>query len=216
MRLEELLENVFHVEFRTQYELNSTFLRIEGHSSHPEFKGRIFRLNEFREWYIQNTSTGKKTGKFYLLPDDLEPFYEGKFDPLYKGEKELLEEFKERRGIKWHMIATFRGRRQNNILRHELGHFLFETNPSYKEEVMKVLSEMKTRDRIRITNYLVREGYQYNDVDDETHAVLCGEKDYFKDSSVKVTKGIDETQKKIEEILRRHLPEELKQKLKLV
>lgn len=226
MRLEELLDDLFHVEFDTKFQMNSTFLRIAEHGSSIEFEGKIFRLKEFREWYIHNSPEGKKTGKFtyygdydgHFIPSVwLEPFYEGKFDPLYKRERDVLEKFEDKKKKEYNIIATYPGKKQDNILMHEFSHLLFDTNSDYKEEIIEALSEISTKDRIGIANCLVRLGYQYPNLDGETQAILCEKEylDFFKGRIASVTPGIAKAHEKINAIFIRFLPEKLRQRLKL-
>ena len=42
---------LFLVRFNTQYELASTFLRIQEHWESSRFSGRVFSLEEYMDWY---------------------------------------------------------------------------------------------------------------------------------------------------------------------
>ena len=95
MKLEELIENIYHVSFPTRKEAASTFLRFQEHYESPQFRGKIFSLDEFKEWYTANSEKGKAKGKFTYYDDwggfnipsyILEPFYKGLFNPLSEKE----------------------------------------------------------------------------------------------------------------------------------
>src|SRR3990167_8171616 len=112
IKLEEIIKNIFHLNVDTQEELTTTFLRFQEHYESPEFKGKIFTLEEFKKWYILNSPNGKKTGRFtyyedwagFNIPSEvLEPFYEGKFNPLADYEQKFLDLFKEKRDGKFYV-----------------------------------------------------------------------------------------------------------------
>ncbi|MBW3011416.1 hypothetical protein KY326_04315, partial [Candidatus Woesearchaeota archaeon] len=106
MKLIELTRDIFHVMFPTQLELTSTLLRFQEHFEGQEFKGKIFTLEEYKEWYVANSVMGKKTGMFtyyedwsgFNFPSDtLGPFSDGKFDPLSDAESHFLNLFRGKR-----------------------------------------------------------------------------------------------------------------------
>lgn len=162
MELEEILKNVFHVKFPNQQELASTFLRFAEYYQNPFFKGNIFTLDEFREWYIKNSVNGRKTGKFtyysdwdgFSIPSSvLETFYKGKFNPLSDRERKLLEVFKDKRGSNFYVIGTF-GNISQATKKHEIAHGLFNTNSEYKFGVLKIIRELPSKDRKMLDRFL--------------------------------------------------------------
>jgi hypothetical protein len=147
MKIEKkrIMRNVYVVHFDSQKNMAETFLRFQEHYESPKFRNKIFTHKEFREWYIQNSKEGKKTGKFtyykdwdgFNIPSNvLNPFKEGKFNPLTEKEKKLLCLFKNVKG-KFYIIAYHGG--GHHLLGHELAHALFHTNEIYKNKVLKVL-----------------------------------------------------------------------------
>lgn len=184
MNLEELTEDIFHVKFKTNNQLAKTFLRFQEHFESPKFRGKIFTLEEFKKWYIPNSPKGKKTGKFTYYEDwrgfnipshILEPFYQGKFDPLSYREKQLLNLFKDRRNKRFYIIGTSEDTK-NYSLKHEIAHGLFYTNPEYKRDVLKILDEIDTKSRDEINKYLSKSGGYHPDYwVDETHTYIKDE-----------------------------------------
>lgn len=55
--------------FENQKELASTFVRFQEHYESPEFAGKTFSLEEFKEWYIKNSEKGRETGEFTYYED---------------------------------------------------------------------------------------------------------------------------------------------------
>ncbi|HVY01919.1 MAG TPA: hypothetical protein VHA12_04110, partial [Candidatus Nanoarchaeia archaeon] len=102
MKLREIYPNIFHIQFSTRLLLTSTFLRFQEHYESPKFRGKIFSLEEYKKWYISNSPKGKETGKFTYYEDwsgfnipghVLEPFFQGKFDPLSLEEQHFIKLF---------------------------------------------------------------------------------------------------------------------------
>jgi hypothetical protein len=195
MKIEEIVENVFNVNFDTQEKLASTFLRFQEHYESPEFKGKTFTLEEFKEWYTANSTKGKETGKFTYYEDwggfnipshILKPFYEGSFEPLSKKEKKLLDTFKDKKDKKFYIIGTFSGKEREYLLKHETAHGLFYTNPDYRHEVLNELDKLDPKTRNNINKVLEKFGYNSDVWVDESHAYIMTQSNYLK------KKGLDE------------------------
>lgn len=69
MNCKEILPHIFHVNFSSQEELASTFLRFQEHFESPSFKGKIFSLDDYKRWYIKHSPNGQKTGEFTYYSD---------------------------------------------------------------------------------------------------------------------------------------------------
>ncbi len=173
--------------FNTQFEVASSMLRFQEHYESPFFKDKIFTLEEYKRWYLENSPKGKKTGKFTYYTDwsgfnfpskIFLPFYNGKFDPLSSSEKEVLNMFKENRHP-YYVISTFRNNPNlNEILNHEIAHGLFCTDNLYHEAVLGVLNSANISE---FKNELRALGGYHEDVLlDEVHAYILdydGKKD---------------------------------------
>jgi hypothetical protein len=165
------------LRFNTQRDLASTFLRFQEHYESPRFRGKVFTLEEYKEWYTQNSPEGRKTGEFTYYDDwdgfnipsyVLTPFYQGKFDPLSRKEKTLLELLEEE-SKKFYVIGVFgEPKRAEVTLKHEIGHGLFYTSPSYKEEVLRLTKQFDLRKLKRELQSTA--GYHPDVMEDEIHA----------------------------------------------
>src|SRR5438105_13952294 len=92
---------IYLLRFKTQYELASTFLRIQEHYESPYFSGKIFSLEQYMDWYAARTGSFtyyEDWSGFNVPSNALRPFYDGKFDPLLEKEKRLLGLFKRLKG----------------------------------------------------------------------------------------------------------------------
>lgn len=140
-KCEELCKNVYALYFKTFVDMGYTFIRFQEHYESPEFKGKYFSLDQYKEWYMASKKTDKFTyvddwGGYNIPSEVLKPFYDGFFDPLSEYERQLLELFKDKKDTKFYIIGLTE---TNNAQKHELGHALFYTSSEYKKEVEEVL-----------------------------------------------------------------------------
>ncbi len=181
MDCKEILPDLYELVCDTQQELASTFMRFQEHFESPIFKDKIFTREEFISWYTKNSPESKKQGKFsyydewesFNIPARiLEPFYEGKFDPLTEQEIELLERFRKNRGKDFYIIGTFKGCDQS-FRDHEISHGLYYLNNSYREDIREAMKTINPTILRRISNYLsLQAAYHDTVMEDETHAYL--------------------------------------------
>ena len=122
-----IARGIYLLRFRTQYDLTSTFLRVQEHYESPKFHGRAFTLQQYIDWYAPEHG-----GKFSYYEDwsgfnvpstAFRFFYDGKFDPLSEKEKQLLRLFKGLHG-RFYVIAVFDADKGRS-LKHELAHALY-------------------------------------------------------------------------------------------
>jgi hypothetical protein len=169
---------IFLLEFRTQKNLTSTFLRFQEFYESPKFQGKVFTLNEYKKWYTKvngKFSYYKDWGGFNIPSKILKPFYAGRFDPLTIAERQLLNLFKDTKG-KFYIIGTYKFddmKKRARMLKHETAHALFALDVAYKAKVLSVLKEFDTT---KIKNVLRKTGgYAENVLNDEINAyVLSG------------------------------------------
>lgn len=178
-----LTPHIYLLSFDTQHDLTSTFLRFQEHYESPRFKGEVFTLDEFQDWYIKNSPNGIKTGEFtyhsdwngFNIPSHiLKPFYEGKFDPLSSDEQAILELFKDHSHVFYVIGVHKESNNPDALLEHEIAHGLFTTNEEYRKEVLEALSQF---DIEPIKEELRNKGGYHEDVlVDEVHAYSLGTK----------------------------------------
>jgi hypothetical protein len=168
-----LTPHIFLLEFPTQLELASTFLRFQEHYESPKFRGEIFTLEEYKDWYTElhgEFSYYTDWSGFNIPSYVLEPFFEGEFDPLSEEEKQFLEIFKGEKEP-FYIIGIFGELdedRKRSLLKHEVAHGLFYTEPEYKKAVQEILSEY---DLNELKNWMRSTGGYHEEVlEDETHA----------------------------------------------
>jgi hypothetical protein len=211
MKFKEVAKDIFLLDFKTQNKLTSTFLRFQEHFESPKFRNKIFTLEQYKKWYVKNSPRGKKLGKFTYYSDwggfnipsyILEPFYEGKFDPLTKAEKMVLNLFENKRGANFYVIGTFANKKE--VLKHELAHGLFYTNPKYKKQVQNVLHKLDQSLRKQLNRYLGSlGGYHKSVFEDETHANILTNLDSLDKKGI-VSPEVKEASKRLEKIFKKY------------
>ncbi|MBI2064715.1 MAG: ABC transporter ATP-binding protein [Candidatus Yanofskybacteria bacterium] len=196
--------NLVLVRTESQYQLTSTFLRFQEHYESPKFRGEIFSLEEFMDWY-----TAENEGEFtyyedwagFNIPSSiLQPFREGKFDPLSIKERRLLELLADM-PEPFYLIGTYGSRIDLPTVKHELVHGLYYTVPDYREEVLRKLEKNQTES---IAQALKKAGYHPSVWLDEANAYLMmGIEDLFEDG-FRWSDELKNLQKDLQQIFRIH------------
>src|SRR5687767_6039954 len=97
MTRQQIADGIFVVRFQSQYELASTFLRVQEHYESPRFRNRVFSLEQFMDWYARRYGAFtyyEDWAGFNVPSTALAAFYQGKFDPLLRKEQRLLKMFR--------------------------------------------------------------------------------------------------------------------------
>lgn len=179
--IETIVKGLYHLTYQNNLELASTFLRFQEHYESPEFSGKIFSLDEYKQWYTKvngNFSYYEDWTGFNVPGHILKPFYEGKFDPISMKEYNLLEIFKYDKQD-FYIIGTSFEKNGNEYLEHEIVHGLFYLRPEYRKNVLEVLPKYETT---CIREFLrdAKSGYSEAVLDDETNAYIVANLDDLK------------------------------------
>lgn len=184
MRLvvEELTSNILHVQFDSYESMVRHLLRFQEYVEHPKFKHKIFTAKQYQKWYSE------EYGPFNQVFDDwagcnipkraFVPFFDGKFNPLSREEKKILNLLEPYRNTKFYLITSVKG--DPSAFKHELAHGLYNTDKKYKETVTNILDELSVGLKSKMTDEL--RGMQYTDpvIADEIHAYLIDGVSFFK------------------------------------
>jgi hypothetical protein len=165
---QQILKNIYLLKFDNQLDLTSTFLRFSEFYESPEFRNKIFTLEEYKKWYTQikgKFSYYEDWCGFNIPSNILTPFYEGKFNPLTAKEKQLLELFNKEKGD-FYIIGNHKEDKSDSI-KHEIAHALFYINSVYHNSVIELL---KGFDLTNPKKELIKEGYTNEVLDDEVQA----------------------------------------------
>jgi len=165
-------KGIYLLRFRTQYELAATFLRVQEHYESPHFHGRVFSLEQYMDWYAArygNFTYFQDWSGFNVPSTALEPFYQGKFEPLSEKERRLLRLFKNLRG-RFYLIGVYDGGVKSSLT-HELAHALYFTDAVYRQKVRAALGKFDTS---ALARRIEKAGYARQVVPDEVQAYLVG------------------------------------------
>lgn len=207
--LEEIAPSILWLNFEDSQEMCSTFLRFQEHYESPEYAGKFFTLEEFKEWYQEEDDEEftyyQDWGGFNIPSWVLNPFFEGKFNPLSREEEWFLSLFHERRkqDSNFYIIGTYGERGEEEALKHETAHGLFYVNPSYKEEIRNALRGLSEKTLSDIKAALAPD-YHENSLEDEIHAYTMEE---LSTLNVEITEDVEEVSAKLCEIYDRYWKE---------
>jgi len=188
---------IFVVRFTTQYELASTFLRVQEHYESTRFKNRVFTLEEYMDWYAERFGAFtyfEDWSGFNVPSTALRPFYDGTFDPLREKERRLLAMFRRIREP-FYVI----GIASEQDLHHELAHALYYMQPEYRKAVNAAMRNYNTAGLAR---RLAAMGYHRSVLADEVHAYLVSAEDL---GEIKATRHAP-LRKELKTIYRRFAP----------
>ncbi|PIN90562.1 hypothetical protein COU60_01335 [Candidatus Pacearchaeota archaeon CG10_big_fil_rev_8_21_14_0_10_34_76] len=152
--------------------LCETHLRPQEHYESPKFRGKIFTLTEFVPWYKQDRNTDEFTyysdwNGFNVPSKSFEAFFDGRFDPLSDKEQALIN-FAKNLPRPFYLIATHKPHPgAAGVVRHELAHALWATNPGYMQEAERLV---KSSDPRGLIDHLRSVGYDDSVIWDEVHA----------------------------------------------
>ena len=82
IKFSEIIPNIFWFNFDTQEECAKTFCRFEEYYESPFWQGKIFTLDEYKEWYIKTYGQWSYYTDWsgFNIPDyAFKPFFDGKF-----------------------------------------------------------------------------------------------------------------------------------------
>ena len=191
-----LAPGIFVLRFKSQYTLASTFLRFQEHYESSRFRGRIFSLEEFMDWYAGRFGafTYYQDWSGFNVPSSaLKPFYDGRFDPLSRKERRLLALFRKERKPFYVIGIT-----ADQDLQHEIAHALYFTQPEYRNAVR---AAMRKYDTSAMAKRLATLGYHRHVLADEVHAYTVGN-----DLREPRVKGLASLRKELRAIYRRFAP----------
>lgn len=202
MKITEIKPRIFQVDFETREDLLKTFIRFQEYYESPEFKGKVFTVEEYAAWYMKET--GKDTFTYFsdwsgcnvpkFVFDD---FMAGKFPTLRDEEKALLS-LLPKDGKDYYVIGTFQGGRKD-VIEHEICHGMYYSNKEYKNEVDEVLNSRN--DLKPVQDHILKKGYHPAVLQDETHAYICASTEHLEEKGVAYPK---EVSAKLKELVKKY------------
>ena len=166
----KVADGIYLLRFKTQYELTSTFLRVQEHYESPQFHGQLFTLEQYMDWYVAENGAFtyfQDWSGFNVPSTAFQPFYDGKFDPLTEKEKRLLGLFRSLHG-RFYVIGVYDDGRKGTLT-HELAHALFFIDDAYRKAVREA---MHGYDTSALEKQLAKAGYARHVIPDEVQAYI--------------------------------------------
>lgn len=196
---------IYHMNFATQFDLTMSLLRFQEHLESPKFRGRLFTLEEYIEWYVKTFGdfTYYKDWIGFNIPSDTIDKIRWRFHPHSKKEMEVFA-LLTKKGLTWDkkycLIGTY-GENYKSTLSHEICHGLFDCSEEYRATVKRIVSKYPV---IRLRKHLLDAGYNRAVLVNEIQAyALTGygipETQEMRDLRVELTSATKEWTKNIEE-----------------
>ena len=198
MSRRQLADGIYLVRFDSQHSLASTFLRIQEHYESSRFRGRVFSLEEYMDWYAGRFGafTYYQDWSGFNVPSTaLAPFYSGRFDPLLRKEQQLLRLLANLKPP-FYVIGLF----DEHDLMHELAHALFFLRPAYRRDVRTALRAYNTT---AVARRLASMGYHRSVLEDEVHAYVLAGSDVAGESA----RALLPLRRALRSIYREHAPD---------
>jgi hypothetical protein len=174
---------IYHMHFRSQALLAYSFLRFQEYYESPFYKGKIFSIDEFIDWYkkeYQKTvfEYHKDWSGFNIPSYVLEPFKKGLFKDLNALEKSFLNVVSKVEESDFYIIGTYA---EDNAEKHEIAHGLYHCFPEYKAEMDEILLDY---DLSEFYDYLGDTGYHPDVFKDDVQAYSIDDPCILKENDV--------------------------------
>lgn len=177
MKIKEIYPGLFLYTFPNQFELCSTFFRLQEFYESPikQVRGKFFTYEDAISYYAYDQ---KENPEFTYFSDwagfNVPGHIVNKFDELFgkdvtPKEVSLLTETEEKK--KYYLIGVVEG--EEDTMKHEIAHGLYYLNRKYKKEMNKLIKALPQSMVDSIREELLDLGYCKQVVKDETHAYLA-------------------------------------------
>lgn len=164
--------SIYLIESQNRQVLAGTFMRFQEYYESPEFKGRVFSVDEFVHWYARKFGAFTYSRDWYgfNIPGTvLLPFRNRNFAPLTFYERRLLDLCQSAGDDSYIIGATPSAEYFKETVQHEFVHGAFYTNPEYRKEVTECVSRFNIKP---VCKGLLKMGYCEDVAVDETNAYV--------------------------------------------
>lgn len=187
MKINEVADDVYHITTETQYELTSTFMRVQEFYESPfrDIRGHFFTHEQYMDTHVNSSKrSGTEDAKFTYLedwagfnvPGNVFNNFLGKFPKrkLWKKEQNLIDLVRTKtknKTNKFYVIGTCADEPTSTI-NHELSHAWFYLDPNYKRTMLKLVRKLPEAAKQQLKQYLQNDGYTSKVINDEIVAYL--------------------------------------------
>ena len=189
MELNEVADRVYHITTKTQYDLASTFMRVQEFYESPfkGIRGHFFTHEQYMDTHVNNSErSGTEQATFTYLedwsgfnvPGNVFNKWLGKFpkNSLWEKEQKLVDlirnQNKSNKTNKFYVIGTYTDSGATSTIDHELSHAWFYLDPKYKKEMLKLVSKFPKAAKDQLKLDLKEDGYTPSVFDDEIIAYM--------------------------------------------
>ena len=189
IEVDQIGDHIVHISMDDKNELASTVMRFQEYYESPfdDIRGQIFTLGFLKSKGSRSNPKLNTYGGNSLLEADwdgynfpgsvLEPFIKGLFDPLTPSESALVEMLRYRTD-EFYVIATYGDQAELNTLEHEIRHAMYGISKEYRDEVDNAMAPFF--DQLEpLSRCLTDWGYHSDVLEDEFHAYMGSDHDYF-------------------------------------
>ena len=172
---------IYIIESRDRQYLAEMFMRFQEYYESPEFKGKVFTVEEFAKWYATKYGgfTYSRDSYGFNIPSKvLEPFQKGQFNPLTEKEQKLLNLCSNTQGDFYVLGVTPKAEYFPETVKHEFIHGAFHVNKQYQSEVTKCIKNSKVKE---VSRGLCKMGYHTDVFADEANAYILVEPETIKE-----------------------------------
>lgn len=193
---------IYLIESSGRQVLAGIFMRFQEYYESPEFKGRVFSIEDFTHWYARKFGAFTYSRDWYgfNIPSKvIEPFVAGQFDPLTPLEQRLLDICRNAHGDFYIIGATPGAEYFVETVKHEFVHGAFNVNKLYRDEVVQCLQTYKMKE---VNRALHKMGYHSDVFEDEANAYVLVEPETIGEFASK--KETEKLRDKLDNIFRRY------------
>jgi hypothetical protein len=181
-KLKEIYPNLFLAVFSSQYEMCSTFFRLQEFYESPcnKVRGKYFTYEQGIDAYAYQELDDKEVGEFnyfsvwagFNVPGNTI----NKFKKLFKHdltekEKNLLSQISDiQSNKKKYYVIGYEEDGDEEDLKHEIAHGLYYLNSEYKKEMLGLVNSLPSVLTKPTKEWLLKSGYCKKVLNDEIHA----------------------------------------------
>ncbi len=167
MKIKEIYPQLFLYTFSNQYELASTFIRLQEfyESPYKQIRGKYFRLEKFMDLYAKDQKKNKFTyfedWNGFNVPSNIISKFINKFNNDFTNKEinliKKLPLYKYELSPKFYIIGIVE--KGKDTIEHETAHGLYYLNKEYRKKMLKLINEMPIPLRQMAEKYLKKIGY---------------------------------------------------------
>lgn len=185
LEVKEIAKGILHVSAKTQYELASTFLRVQEYYESPygQIRGQYFTHEKYMDIcaYGEKRSASDEIVFSYLedwngfnVPGNVFEEWASLFTEhyLWDKEKKLIELVYEAQNTPTFYVIGTHDEGHKGDFDHELSHAWYYLSKDYKEKMTKLANQLSKTARAQLKDNLMNDGYTAEVVDDEIIAYL--------------------------------------------